>query len=364
MKIKDITACIEAFAPLKTQESYDNSGLIIGHPESGTERALICLDVTEAVINEAIEKQCDLIISHHPLIFGGIKKINGFSMNERIIIKAIQEKIAIYAAHTNLDAAYNGVNHILAERLGVKNLSLLQPAKDQLKKLVVFCPTDHAEKVRDALFLAGAGHIGNYDSCSFNIDGTGTFRARGNAKPFVGKLDELHREEEIRIETIFPFYLQPRVVQAMLKAHPYEEVAYDIYSLDNLNPLNGIGVVGELDEALAWEEWVQIVKKNLMLEGIKHSPKIKNNVKRIALCGGSGSFLIPSAIAANADVFLTADLKYHSFFEAENRIMLIDAGHYETEQFAKELLFRVVKEKFTTFAVLISATDTNPVRYA
>jgi len=364
MKIKDITACIESFAPLKTQESYDNSGLIIGHPDSMTEKVLVCIDVTEEVINEAIEKHCDMIISHHPLIFGGIKKINGFSMNERIIIKAIQNSIAVYAAHTNLDAAFNGVNHILAEKLGIKNLSLLQPAKNQLKKLVVFCPSDYAEKLREALFLAGSGHIGNYDSCSFNIKGTGTFRARGNAKPFVGKLDELHHEAEVRIETVFPYYLQSRVIQAMLKVHPYEEVAYDIYSLDNLNPINGIGVIGELDEELSWEDWLQIVKKNLKLDFIKHSPKIKNNVKRIALCGGSGSFLISSAMGANADVFLTSDLKYHNFFEAEDRIMLIDAGHFETEQFAKELLFRVVKEKFTTFAVLISATDTNPVRYA
>jgi len=362
--LQDLIKCIEDFAPLKIQESYDNSGLQTGHPAQMIERALIALDATEEVMEEALAKNCQLIISHHPLIFGGLKRIVGANATERILIKAIENKIAIYAAHTNLDATHNGVNHILAEKLGIENPKALQPVKGQLKKLVTFCPLAQAEKVRQAIFQAGAGHIGNYDSCSFNLKGEGTFKASEKANPFVGIINQLHTEEEIRIESIFPFYLEKKILQALLQAHPYEEVAYDIYPLDNENPMTGIGLWGEIKESQQEKVFIASLKEKLGASCIRHSGLIGKNVKKIAVCGGSGSFLIQAAIAANADVFVTSDLKYHNFYEAENKILLIDAGHFETEQFAKELLFRVVKEKFTTFAVLISEAGKNPVHYA
>lgn len=362
--LQDLIKCIEDFAPLKIQESYDNSGLQTGQPTQMIERALIALDVTEEVLNEALEKKCQLIISHHPLIFGGLKRIVGANATERILIKAIENKIAIYAAHTNLDAVHLGVNHILAEKLGIENPKALQPAKGQLKKLVTFCPLAQAGEVRQAIFNAGAGHIGNYNSCSFNLRGEGTFKASEKANPFVGEINQLHTEEEIRIESIYPFYLEKKILKALLDAHPYEEVAYDIYPLENENPLTGIGLWGEIKEPMDEKAFMASMKQVLNTPSIRHSRLIGKNVKKIAVCGGSGSFLIQAAIAANADVFITSDLKYHNFYDAENKILLVDAGHYETEQFAKELLYRVVKEKFTTFAVLISEAGQNPVHYA
>jgi dinuclear metal center YbgI/SA1388 family protein len=363
MTIKDLTEKIEEFAPLSLQESYDNAGLIIGDPNTTIKGALITLDVTEEVMYEAINNGCNLIIAHHPLIFKGIKKLNNKSQVERMIVLAVKNDIAIYAAHTNLDNVQHGVNAMIAKKLGLVNISILAPKDQLLKKLVTFCPADHAEKVRESIFNAGAGHIGNYDSCSFNILGEGTFRAGEGADPFVGEVDHLHTEKETRIESVFPDYLKNRIVSAMLKAHPYEEVAYDIYPIENRFNLVGAGMVGELEKDEDTHEFLARIKKVFGSGCIRYTNIVKGKISRVAVCGGSGSFLLQDAIASGADIFITGDIKYHEFFEADNKIIIADVGHYESEQFTKELLMNFVKKNIATFAVRISEANTNPISY-
>jgi len=363
MTIKELTRKIEDFAPLLLQESYDNAGLIVGDPDTEIKGVLIALDVTEEVIQEAIGKSCNLIVAHHPLIFKGIKKLNNRNPVERMIFSSIKNNIALYAAHTNLDNVLQGVNATIAEKLGLINTSILSPVNGVLKKLVTFCPLDQAGKVRDAIFEAGAGHIGNYDSCSFNIDGEGTFRATEGASPFVGELNKLHREKEIRIETVFPSYLKNKIVSAMLHAHPYEEVAYDIYPIDNQFAGAGAGMIGDLQSPENAQDFLLRIKKVFNTGCVRHTKICSENVSKVALCGGSGSFLIHNAIALGADVFITGDVKYHEFFDADNKIIIADVGHYESEQYTKELLMNIIKKKKSTFAVRISEINTNPISY-
>ncbi len=363
MKVKEITSFMESIAPLSLQESYDNAGLLVGSPDDEVNKVLITLDVTEAVMEEAVQGDFDMILAHHPVIFGGLKKINGKNLVERVVIQAIKNDIVLYAAHTNLDSVENGVSGVLGKRLGLNNLKVLKPAASSLKKLVVFCPVSHAGKVREVMFEAGAGHIGNYDSCSYNTEGEGTFRALEGSDPFVGEVGSVHFEKEIKIETIVPDYLLNHVLQAMFAVHPYEEVAYDIYPLDNENPKTGFGMLGELAEPIKLMDYLKTVNQVLGAGVLKHNAVNEDiEVKRVAVCGGSGSFLIHNAAAAGADIFITADIKYHDFFEHLGKMVLVDAGHYETEQFTKELLYELLTEKFPTFAVRISKTNTNPIK--
>ena len=363
MKIKAISRYLENLFPTSLQENYDNSGLIIGDKNKEIEKALITVDVTEDIIDEAIDKGAGLIIAHHPLIFGGIKRINGNHWLEKCIIKAIKNDIAIYAIHTNLDNKLNGTNSYLAEKLNLQKTKVLKPAKTPLIKLAVFCPEKHVEKLRNALFEAGAGVIGNYDHCSFNVSGIGTFRGNENTNPFVGKSGVEHHEPELRIETIFPDFLKGQVLNAMHAAHPYEEVAYDLYPLNNTYPLTGAGIIGELEEEKDSMEFLKEVKTLTKTAFLKHTKVHKEKVKKIALCGGSGAFLIGDAIRQQADLYITGDIKYHDFFEADGKMILCDIGHFESEQFTKEILFNLLKENFPTFAVLKSDINTNPVNY-
>ncbi len=363
MTIKELTKKIEELAPLSLQESYDNAGLIIGDPTTTIEGALITLDVTEEVMYEAINNGCNLIVAHHPMIFTGIKKLNNESQVERMIVLAIKHDIAIYAAHTNLDNVQHGVNAMIAEKIGLINTAILAPKDQLLKKLVTFCPVDHAQKLREVIFRAGAGQIGNYDSCSFNIIGDGTFRAGEEANPFVGEVNQLHTGKEVRIETVFPDFLKNRIVSAMLETHPYEEVAYDIYPIDNRFGMVGAGMAGELEKEEETNEFFVRIKRMFGTGCIRHTKIIKARIAKVALCGGSGSFLLHDAIASGADIFVTGDMKYHDFFEADNRIIVADIGHYESEQFTKELLMNFVKKNIATFAVRISEINTNPISY-
>jgi dinuclear metal center YbgI/SA1388 family protein len=363
MQLKEIIRCIEAIAPLPLQESYDNSGLLTGHPNDEISGALITLDVTEPIINEAISLGYNLIIAHHPLIFKPLKKINGNSEVERCVIKAIKNNIALYAAHTNLDNTANGVNAILCRKLGLENTSILSPLRGNLRKLVIFVPESHAEEVRQAMFSAGAGHIGNYDSCSFNLSGSGTFRAMDGTNPYVGNIGEMHTESEIRIETILPEWLESRVLSAARQVHPYEEVAWDSYPLTNKMSNAGAGMTGQFSNPVTEAGFVQILKDKLNTPSIRCSPFTGHQIRKVAVCGGSGNFLIQDAIRSGADAFVTGELKYHDYFLAEGGILLVEAGHYETEQFTKELLYQIVKENFPTFALQISTISTNPVNY-
>jgi len=363
MKLKEITKCIEELAPLSFQESYDNSGLLLGSNDKNINSALITLDIIEKIIDEAIQKKCNLIISHHPLIFSGLKRLSGNTFVERILLKAIKNDIAIYSVHTNIDNVINGVNSILAQKIGLKNLKILSPKSGLLRKLVTFCPSKHAEKVRNAIFEAGAGNIGNYSSCSFNAGGKGSFQASDNTNPFVGKLNELHFEDEIRIETIFPIHKTSEILNALMNAHPYEEVAYDIYPLENEFANVGSGIIGELENSEDEAFFLNRIKKICKAGCLRHSKKLAKNVKKIAICGGSGSFLIDKAIASNSDVFISGDIKYHDFFKADNKILIADIGHFESEQFVKDLLYSILIKKFPNFALQISEVNTNAVYY-
>jgi len=363
MILSEITSFLNSRIPLSLQESYDNCGLLVGDSDADITGALICLDITGEVLDEAVEKNCNLVIAHHPLIFSGIKNLTGQTGIERLVIRAIKENIAIFALHTNLDNHYEGVSHQLSSKLGLINPEILRPMSGMLRKLITFCPASHADKVREAIFNAGAGEIGNYNNCSYNSQGEGTFRALAGANPFVGELGKLHTETEIRIETIFPAYLENTVISALKLVHPYEEVAYDIYPLANKHNRIGAGMIGTLLEAVEAEKFLINVKEILQTGCIRHTNLKNKKVQRIAVCGGSGSFLIQDAISCNADIYITGDIKYHDFFIPGNRMILADVGHFESEQFTKELIYTLLNKKFTTFALFISGTNTNPVNY-
>ena len=363
MKIRELTQVLEQHAPLALQEEYDNSGLIIGEHDAEITKVLITLDITDQVLDEAIEKNCNLVISHHPLIFKGIRRLVGENMVQRLTVKAIRNGLAVYAMHTNLDNSAWGLNAYVCDLLGLKKCSILSPAQGLLSKLVTFCPLDHSDRVRQALFEAGAGNIGNYDCCSYNLSGQGTFRASDDANPFVGEKNTVHWEPENRIEVILPRYLENCIVKALLENHPYEEVAYDIYPLANTAGFAGSGMIGELDSAVDTKQFIGQVKKQMGLQVLRHTELSGNPVRKVAICTGSGAFLIPEAKKYGADVFLTADLKYHDFFEATPQFLLADIGHYESERYAKDLIYGILIKKFPTFAFLISEINTNPVHY-
>ena len=363
MLLKTIITELEKFAPLAYQESYDNCGLLTGHKEQDVTGALLCLDCTEAVVEEAIQKKCNLIIAHHPIIFGGLKKINGSNYIERTIIKAIQNNIAIYACHTNLDNVKLGVNKKIADKLGLINQQILSPKKSLLKKLVTFVPTTHLEIVRDNLFNAGAGNIGNYDSCSFVLEGTGSFRGNENSNPFIGEKNKLSLEKETRLELIFETINEYQIISALKQNHPYEEIAYDIYQLENTYQNIGSGMMGELQNPIPEKEFLEKLKSIFKVKVIKHTALTNKNIKKVALCGGSGSFLLKNAINSKSDIYISSDFKYHEFFDAENKILVADIGHYETEQFTPEIFYEIISNKFPTFASYLTETNTNPVNY-
>jgi dinuclear metal center YbgI/SA1388 family protein len=363
MKIKDIINAIESFAPLQYQESYDNAGLLFGHPGWELTNALLTLDATEEVIDEAIARNCNLVVAHHPIVFGGLKKITGSNYVERVAIKAIKHDIAVYAAHTNLDNVRNGVCGMMAQRLGLEQCRVLAPKKDLLKKLYTFVPHADAEKVRSALFAAGAGHIGNYNECSFNAEGNGTFKAGAGTDPYVGQQGQRHTEPETKLEVIFPMNLEGRIIQALLDSHPYEEVAYDIVRLENAYQQAGSGLIGALPQPMEETAFLQLVKERFQTGCVRYTPLRGKPVKQVALCGGAGSFLLKKAMAAGADAYISADFKYHEFFDADNQVIIADVGHFESEQFTVDLFYNILTEKFRNFAPLKSAIRTNPVNY-
>jgi len=363
MKLAQLTAYLESLAPLAYQEDYDNAGLIVGHPDMEVSQALISLDCTEAVVDEAIASRCQVIISHHPIVFRGLKKFNGKTYVERVVEKAIRHNIAIYAIHTNLDNIMTGVNAKICETLGLKNCRVLVPKHGLLKKLVTFVPQAHAEAVRNALFAAGAGHIGNYSEASFNAHGTGTFKGNEHANPYIGERGSRHSESEVRVETIYPAILESKVLMALVLAHPYEEVAYDLYNLTNPNQQVGAGMIGELEAGATEQSFLYHIKEKMHCHVIRHTAYTGKHVKKVAVCGGAGGFLLKQAIAAGADVFITADYKYHEFFDADGKLLIADIGHFESEQFTQQLLYEIITKKFTNFAVRLTEVNTNPVKY-
>ena len=363
MKIQDIIRLLENIAPPSLQESYDNAGLLTGNSIWDCKGIITCLDATEEVIMEAVAMKCNMVVAHHPIIFKGLKKITGKNYVEKTIISALKNDIAIYAIHTNLDNIIDGVNGKIADTIGLVNRRILVPKEDILQKLAVFVPVDHKPAVMEALFSAGAGNIGHYSECSFSAAGVGSFMGDNIANPFVGKTGERHYEKEEKIEVILPAWLQSQVLKAMKNAHPYEEVAYDIYSINNSYGQTGSGIFGEFSEEMDETAFLALLKNKFNLSLIRHTAFTGKPVKKVAVCGGAGSFLTTAAIASGADAYITSDIKYHEFFDADSKLLLADIGHYESEQFTTDLLFDILSENFPNFAVLKTAVKTNPVNY-
>jgi len=363
MIIKDITDYLEELAPLNYAEDFDNVGLLIGNYSDSVTGVLVTLDTLEKTVEEAITKNCNLIVSFHPIIFGGIKKLNGNSYVERVVLKAIQNDIAIYATHTALDNSKNGVSAKISEVLGLKNYKILLPKKGILKKLTTFVPIENAEKLRNSLFNAGAGNIGNYDRCSFNIDGEGTYRGNQNSNPAIGKKGENHTENETQISVIYESKNEATILASLQKNHPYEEISYHLLTTENVHQNIGMGMIGDLPTEMEENEFLLFLKERMKTACIRHSNLINKKIKKVAVLGGSGSFAISDAIKAGADAYVSADFKYHEFFKAENKIILADIGHYESEQFTKNLLVDYLTKKFSNFAIVLSEESTNPIYY-
>ena len=361
--IRELVDFLNNWAPFAYQEPYDNSGLITGDPRQTVTGVLVSLDCTEAVVEEAVRKGCNVVVAHHPILFRPLKSLTGKNYVERTLISAIRQQVSIVAVHTNLDNIHTGVNRRIADRLGLTNVSVLSPARGHLAKLVTFVPESHQADVRDSLSKAGAGKIGTYDACSFSVEGTGRFRPGEGAQPWIGSKGKLEETPEIRLEVIFPKHLEPKIIQALDSSHPYEEPAYFITLLNNEHPEVGAGMVGDLPDTVPMLDFLRSLKDRMSTPAIRHSHITTPEVRRVAVCGGAGSFLVEAAVRSGAQVFVSSDFKYHEFFDADGRIVIADIGHYESEQFTKELIREVLVEKFTTFASLFSETATNPISY-
>ncbi|MBT8296261.1 MAG: Nif3-like dinuclear metal center hexameric protein [Gramella sp.] len=363
MIIQEVIDLIEDFAPTKYAEDFDNVGLLVGNSHDKVSGALITLDTLEATIDEAIAKKCNLVISFHPIIFSGLKKLTGKNYVERTILKAIKNDIAIYAIHTALDNQYKGVNDMICEKIGLKNRKILIPRKDTIKKLTTFVPFKDADKVREAMFSAGAGSIGNYDHCSFNIAGKGSFKGNEDSNPVIGKKGQIHFEEEVQIGITFSAHQESSILKKLFNAHPYEEVAYEIHSLENKTQHLGMGMIGDLEQEVEEKAFLQTLKETFDSGCVRHSKLLNKPIKKVAVLGGSGAFAINNAKTAGADIYITADLKYHDFYQAEEKLVLADIGHYESEQFTKNLLYSFLSKKISSFALILADTNTNPIHY-
>ncbi|APG61272.1 Nif3-like dinuclear metal center hexameric protein [Christiangramia salexigens] len=363
MIVQEVIDLIEDFAPLNYAEDFDNVGLLVGDKNTEVTSALITLDTLEKTVEEAIKKDCNLIISFHPIIFGGLKKLTGRNYVERIVMKAIKNDIAIYGIHTALDNQFKGVNDMISEKLGLQNRKILIPRRNSIKKLTTFVPVQNADHVREALFAKGAGSIGNYDYCSFNLTGKGSFKPNEDANPVIGEKGKIHFEEETQIGVTYPAHLESGILKALFDSHPYEEVAYEIHKLDNKNQHLGMGMIGELESEKNEKEFLEEVKQVFNCGGIRHSAFLGKPIKKVAVLGGSGAFAIDKAKAAGADIYITADLKYHDYYKAEEKLVLADIGHYESEQFTKNLLYSFLSKKISSFALILADTNTNPINY-
>lgn len=362
-ELQEIVSCLERWAPKSWQESYDNSGLLVGDPQQAVSAVLVTLDVTEEVIQEAIEKNCQAIIAHHPILFKGVKSLSGNDYVSKVLRLAIKHDIALYAFHTNLDHAGTGVSYEMARRLDLQSIRVLDPQRGRLKKLEVYVPAANKEGVLKALHDAGAGEIGNYSQCSFQSVGQGTFLPLDGAQPVVGRINHREEVQEVKLEVIFPSHLEAPIMRALFQSHPYEEVAYYILSLDNLNQEVGAGAWGEWENPKPISEVLGLLKDVFKVPVVRHTRLVRDTIKRVAVCGGAGLFLLPKAIAKQADLFISADFKYHDFFEANDRIIVADVGHYESEQFTKDLIVTYLSKNFTNFAIHLSERQTNPINY-
>ena len=364
MIVQDIISQIEELCPLAYAEDFDNVGLLVGSTKQEVSGVLISLDTLENVVNEAIEKKCNMIVSFHPIIFSGLKKITGRTYVERVVLKAIKHDIAIYAMHTALDNSWNGVSDRICDELGLIEKSILIPQKGTIKKLVTFVPKKNAEILRNALFSVGAGSIGNYENCSFNIEGLGSFQGNEASNPIIGTKGKTHFEEEIQLGITFAKHLEGKIIRTLHENHPYEEVAYEITTLENTNQHIGMGMLGTFEKPMHEKDFMTLLKTKMNVPVVRHSALLGKKIQKVAVLGGSGSFAIEQAKRAGADAYVTADLKYHDFYKAESDLILADIGHYESEQYTKNLLFEYLTKKIPNFAIILSAENTNPIKYS
>jgi dinuclear metal center YbgI/SA1388 family protein len=363
MTVQDICTCIEEFAPPAFQEPWDNSGLAVGLPQQDVRKVLITIDINEEVVKEAVACGAQMIVGHHPITLSGVRRFTGACEAERTLMAAIAGKIAVYVAHTNMDAAEGGVSHRMAQKLGLNDIRVLACRGNTLQKLVTYIPKAYLSEVREALFEAGAGHVGNYDCCGFETEGNGAFRALAGTNPFAGKRGERHIEAEVRFETVFPSHIQSKIIAALLKTHPYEEVAYDIFALQNKQQQTGLGVTGYLPSPMDEQAFLRLLKEVFHTPVLRHTNLRGKDIQKVALCGGSGSSLLSDALGSRADIYVTADFKYHQFADAEKDILVADIGHFESEQFTKEIFYDILTKKNPTFAVQFSQVNTNPINY-
>ncbi|QJP34435.1 Nif3-like dinuclear metal center hexameric protein [Nonlabens sp. Ci31] len=362
MKIKDVIAHLEVLAPRFYAEDFDNTGLLTGEKTTDLTGILVTLDCLENVVDEAIDNNCNLIVSFHPIIFSGLKHLQPDDYVRKAVVKAIKNDIAIYATHTALDLAKGGVSYRMAQEMGLNNVKTLIPKSQLIKKLVTYIPQDHFEEVKEALFAAGAGTLGNYSECSFSTDGEGTFRGNEWSKPQLGEALKRSTVKEKALSITFLPHLEAAIKATLINFHPYEEVSFEISTLENSYQNIGMGVIGDLAEALETEEFLRKTKSVFKTGVVRSSFSRKRTIKKVALLGGSGAFAIKNALQSGADAYITADLKYHDFFQGQD-LLLCDVGHYESEQFTKNLLHEYLKEKFSNFAVLCAQARTNPVNY-
>lgn len=366
MTIKEFQKSFESILPPAIAWKNDNVGLQVGNGNDKITGVVVALDATMEIALEAKKNKANLVVTHHPLLFYPLKNVTSDSRIGELVLWFAQHNINLYAAHTNLDSVKWGVNFALATALGLKNVTILSPMKESLTKIVVFVPHDYVEKVAEAMHAAGAGTFTKYDQCSFRTEGTGTFRGMNDAKPFLGKVGMLEKAKEIRLEMLCEHWKINSVLSAMVKAHPYEEVAYDIYPLINENTEYGLGAIGNLPKKMNEKEFLGLVQKTLGTPMLRFSPSSRT-VQRIAVCGGSGSEFIANALHQHADAMITADLRYHTFQAYEHQLLLIDAGHYETERFVlpvlAEKIKEILKQQTTSIKVFITKHSTNPVKY-
>ena len=363
MQIQEVIQHLEKLAPTAYAEDFDNVGLLIGDKNTNVTGILVTLDTLESTIDEALEKNCNLIISFHPIIFKGIKKFNGSNYVERVVMKAIKHDIAIFAIHTALDNAATGVNDMICEQLELINRKILIPQSGTIKKMVTYVPKKESQKLLSKLFEAGAGSIGNYENCSFLSEGIGTFKASEKANPSIGEIGKIHQEQEIQIQVTYPKHKESNILKALFANHSYEEVAYEITTLENKNQNIGMGMIGELTTEMDEITFLKHIKKIFNTGCVRYSALLNKPIKKVAVLGGSGSFAIRNAKQAGADIFITSDLKYHQFYESEGSLILADIGHYESEQYTKNLIVSYLRKKISNFAIVLSDKNTNPIQY-
>lgn len=360
----DIAGFMEEFAPTFLAEDWDNVGLLVGSRSQEVRRVLVCLEVSAKVVEEAVSKKIDLILSHHPMIFKGLKRIVADDFSGGLLYKLIRNNIGVYSAHTNLDVTDHGINEHLADIMGLKNAKNLNPYQSEdLYKVVVFVPERDVDRVREAMCSAGAGWLGNYSDCTFMTKGTGTFKPLEGTHPYIGTQGTLEKVDEYRLETVVPKSRMGCVISAMLKAHPYEEVAYDTYLLKLKGKEYGLGKYGSLEVPMSFDAFVRHVKNKLNISTVRLIGQPPKEVQTAAVFCGAFDDNFSAVVRNRIDVLIAGDVKHHTAFDmAAAGICVIDAGHFATERIMVPHLTEILSKKFPELEVIASEVEEDPIK--